>query len=352
MPVLDRTIPFRTVTHWVRSAAQCGFALEPLLKEVGIDPATLQPDTSRVDAHALIRLMDRCVEQARQSGKGLHFSVVLGESFNFDYLPDVETFITTSPTLRDAQPVLDWLPPLINPFLDLKLQEHGPDARLILTLIDPSDEARAPTHLIESGLVTLCKFTRLMLGDDWQAREITLQHGANDSQAAFEASCRVPVRYGQPLNALWFDRHLLDRPLRGALPGLHEVAAKRVLATLQRQSLDPVSPDLSGTVGQLTQLLLQRPELLGAGIETQAQRMRLHPRTLQRRLQQQGQTHSAVLAAVRLDLARQWLLRPDMPLEDIAHRLGFADRRNFTEAFIRWTGMPPSQWREQQRRQT
>ena len=31
--------------------------------------------------------------------------------------------------------------------------------------------------------------------------------------------------------------------------------------------------------------------------------------------------------------------------EDIAERLGFADRRSFTQAFSRWAGCTPSQYR-------
>jgi AraC-like DNA-binding protein len=51
---------------------------------------------------------------------------------------------------------------------------------------------------------------------------------------------------------------------------------------------------------------------------------------------------------VRYKLAQQWLRDSSMPIEDISDRLGFSDRRSFTQAFSRWSGVTPSQYRRQQ----
>jgi len=45
---------------------------------------------------------------------------------------------------------------------------------------------------------------------------------------------------------------------------------------------------------------------------------------------------------VRYKLAQQWLKNEALPIEDISDRLGFADRRSFTQAFSRWAGITPS----------
>jgi len=92
------------VTNWVRAARLCGIDIEAIFREEGIDTQLLHPETATLDRAALQRLMHRCVAETRRAGSPQHFPLVLGESFAFEYLSDVETFITTSATLRDATP--------------------------------------------------------------------------------------------------------------------------------------------------------------------------------------------------------------------------------------------------------
>jgi AraC-like DNA-binding protein len=76
-----------------------------------------------------------------------------------------------------------------------------------------------------------------------------------------------------------------------------------------------------------------------------ARAMRMSPRTLQRRLEQEQTRFSEVLDRARLGEARRLLADPSVTLTDAAFRLGFADLATFSRAFKRWTGVPPGQWR-------
>ena len=342
----DTPIPFVTLTNWTRSAAQCGFAIAPLLREVGVDTAQLHPERSVISLQAMRTLMQRCIEEGRRHAPHLHFPLVLGETFAFDYLSDLETFITTSPTLREAAPALQWLPPLINPFVNWSLQEHGPHARLVLNFNHVGARPTDTWAFTESMFVTFCKFTRQLLGELQWTGELTFQHQAQNGSQTLGPAVGLPVRFEQPLNALWFDRTLLDYPLRGALPSLHEIAAQRVAQQVARRE-EPTHWPQDSLGAQIDTLLRRQPELLGAGIDTLAEALDLHPRTLQRRLKDEGQQHSAIVARVRHDLACRWLQDPSLTIEDISARLGFTDRRSFTQAFTRWHGMPPSDYRRQ-----
>jgi AraC-like DNA-binding protein len=96
---------------------------------------------------------------------------------------------------------------------------------------------------------------------------------------------------------------------------------------------------------QLTQAFMSQPELLGLGIGALAKRLCTSRRTLQRRLGEEGMTFSSVEASVRARLAEQLLAEPKLSIEQVSERLGFTDRRSFTQAFTRWFGLPPSQMR-------
>mgnify|MGYP000992269530 FL=1 len=197
-----------------------------------------------------------------------------------------------------------------------------------------------------------------MLGASLDQGEITFIHQRPPGSPDWANALGLPMRYGQDVNAILFDRAVLDRPLRGALPSLHASAARRVaeqLETLatqmaQRASQAPGSDaalEPHSLSAQIQARLLRQPALLGQGIDALAADLGLHPRTLQRRLREEGQQHSGIVNQIRHRLAQDWLKHSPESVEKIAERLGFADRRSFSQAFTRWQGISPSEFRRQ-----
>ncbi|MEC3954890.1 helix-turn-helix domain-containing protein [Nocardia sp. CDC153] len=76
-----------------------------------------------------------------------------------------------------------------------------------------------------------------------------------------------------------------------------------------------------------------------------ADRLAVGPRTIQRRLQEQGTTWRDEVEAVRYDHAVNLLRNTDLPISSVAARLGYSDVRTLRRAFLRWNGLPPSDFR-------
>lgn len=349
-PERQQRIPFVTVTNWVRAARLCGIDIEAIFRREGIDTSLLHPETATIDRATMQRVMHHCVAETRRIGSPQHFPLVLGETFAFEYLSDVETFITTSATLRDATRSLEWIPPLINPFMRFSLSERGDEARIALRF-DVADETPDLAWPFTEGVfTTVVKFSRMLLGGQPLIGRITMRHPAHQDADKVAAHFQVPIAWGSEVDALWFSRRLLDQPLRGAFPSLHEQAAQRVVQQVAQRSHTAGQGGEAGHPGQqlasqIEQAFLDKPRLLGLGLEALAEELGLHARTLQRRLKDIGDSHSAIQGRVRYRLAQQWLQDPALTIEDISERLGFTDRRSFTLAFTRWSGQTPSRFR-------
>ncbi|MCW2814598.1 MAG: AraC family transcriptional regulator [Nocardioides sp.] len=67
--------------------------------------------------------------------------------------------------------------------------------------------------------------------------------------------------------------------------------------------------------------------------------------TLKRRLRDEGTTFGDLLRASKLERAKLQLLDPSVSISQVAADLGYSDLANFSHAFKRWTGQPPSQFR-------
>ncbi|NUP50337.1 MAG: helix-turn-helix domain-containing protein [Catenulispora sp.] len=87
-----------------------------------------------------------------------------------------------------------------------------------------------------------------------------------------------------------------------------------------------------------------------SGLAEVAKALAVSPRTLQSRLEEEGTSFAALADAVRRERALAMLAQPGLPVTAIARRLGFATPSAFTRAFRRWTGVPPSEYRQAERR--
>jgi AraC-like DNA-binding protein len=169
--------------------------------------------------------------------------------------------------------------------------------------------------------------------------EILLSRPAPGDPVAFQRLGRCPVRFGQSQTGLLLTHDSLALKLPEADTGRHELARARLASALEESR-----PELSGHVRHLLRAQL----LMGqASMEDVAGRLDLHPRTLRRRLRQEGTSFEAIKDEVRHAAARELLMLGALGIADIAFTLDYASVSAFAHAFRRWSGTSPGRWREE-----
>ena len=78
-----------------------------------------------------------------------------------------------------------------------------------------------------------------------------------------------------------------------------------------------------------------------ASIDGPAHRLGMSPRTLQRRLKEEGFAFRDILKDTREQLSRHYLLNTILPYSEIAFLIGFDEPSSFFRAFREWTGTTP-----------
>ena len=71
----------------------------------------------------------------------------------------------------------------------------------------------------------------------------------------------------------------------------------------------------------------------------------MSPRTLQRRLKDEGVSFNDLVDALRFHAAKMYLAQADIAGTEVAYLLGFADQSSLNRAFKRWSGQTPTQYR-------
>lgn len=115
---------------------------------------------------------------------------------------------------------------------------------------------------------------------------------------------------------------------------------------------------LEGAPGRITMLYRRDREVAGAvrdhlsrhladgsGLDATAAALRLAPRTLHRRLHDEGTSFRGIREALRRELAMAWLSREGRSIAQVALDLGYSEPSAFFRAFHGWTGVAPSVYR-------
>ncbi len=108
---------------------------------------------------------------------------------------------------------------------------------------------------------------------------------------------------------------------------------------------DSTLPDVKGISQKVVEAIVARQGLFSMEVNDVAEDLGLSVEELRYQLKQDGEEFRQLRTQVRHNLAVLHLIE-GTSIDDIACRLGFSARNTFTDAFKRWTGIPPNQFRK------
>jgi AraC-like DNA-binding protein len=216
----------------------------------------------------------------------------------------------------------------------VEFQQTLEDNLLRLTYRINRDDLAEPPALENARWAVVLGMCREAYGPTLDPLQVSFTHPPpSQCTGAFFGFFRCPVHFGAAHSELILDRRIVEQEL----PALN-----RELASAN----DAV---LSAYVAQLDDDLLSRVRAaiiarLPSGAPSAADVARdLHmsARTLQRRLADEQTSYSALLDAVRQELATRYLSESIQSLSEITYLLGFSELSAFSRAYRRWTGQSP-----------
>lgn len=314
------------------AVARLGLDPDALLAAAGLERAQVYDPDARLPVAAADAVWRHALAAAGDPCLALHAA----EALPFGAYRVIDFVAAHAPTVGEGLARVARYFPLVDERARIEIDPGEPTT---LTLHGPLGPIAPPAQ--EYTLAALVLRSRACAGAAWplEAVELTFPAPAHAHEHARIFAC--PVRFDRPHARLVIPRASWELPVQGADPALSSV-----LEDHARRLLAERADHAEAIVEQLSAVL--RQELRGgdASITHAARRLGLGERTLQRRLDQAGVGFAAVLAAVREELAREYLSEPGMSLAEIAWLLGFSDQSAFTRAFKRWTGATPGAWRE------
>jgi AraC-like DNA-binding protein len=195
-----------------------------------------------------------------------------------------------------------------------------------------------PETLVDLCFAWIVNIGRHGVGPSLNPKRVELKRTASHRRL-FEEHFQCPIKFEAAHNALIFKGADIDLPFLTHNPELLAMVAPQLEAELAYQLAQQTVPDqVKATLKRM--LAGRRPAM-----QEVARELRLSPRTLQRRLTEDGLTFQQLLEDARRELARHYLLHSSLELNETAYLLGYEDPNSFFRAFQNWEGKTPGQWR-------
>ncbi|CAD6550924.1 putative HTH-type transcriptional regulator [Paraburkholderia hiiakae] len=243
-----------------------------------------------------------------------------------------------SGTVRDAFACLRAFPLLMGLYFDVSVNETN--ERVEIEVSGYGYERELELLCTDMCLAAMIAIVEDLSGCAVAPLEVSLRHGAPGHLAAQRQVYGCKIDHGANKNSIAFPAALFDRqcPLANVVSF---DAMHRQCTQLEREWVIAATSDFATRLRQV--LAHDLPTFSSIG--RLAAHLCMTERTLSRRLKCEGLTFQQLIDETRRQRASEMLAR-GMKVADVAEALGYSDSASFRHAFRRWSGVPPSTFRE------
>ena len=331
-PAPQHTIAIHQVVHMLLGL-EADDAKRMLLRRAGITPAMLESDLARVTQSQFARLMSALMRHLRDEFWGLGSKPLPLGSF-----ASCCRMLVGYQKLGDAvRAGLRYYHAILPDFVPrLHVGNGGAYLRLnALRALSPKQTYAVRVFLFLSYGVMCWLAARRIPVDEvvYQASEVVRR---TDASRLFQASIRMSDSdWGFRFPAKWLE-----------LPVVQNLESVEVFLKQAPGCLLVKYRDQSSLTERIRRLLRRYLTQEMPSLEVISDMLATTPQTLRRRLQREGQGYQMIKDALRRDVAVEYLIQTDLPLLEVATRVGFSEASTFHRAFKGWTGLTPGAYRQ------
>ena len=323
-----------TLTNYTRVAGELGLNAADLLQQVGLNASQIESPERLIAGDAVVRLLELSATASACQNFGLRLAQVRQLSeFGVTGL-----LLTQQRTIRDALRIGQQYMHLLNEAAVLHVDE-GPE-RVVIRADLLTNARLNNTQAVELYMFACVQLFRAIAGSHWRPQCAHFRRppplSQNEHLRMFQCRCE----FASTFNGFTLSSGDLD---------LVNSAADPTMANYAKHLIDLLpggSPD--ATLSELKRHIHIFLPMGRATLAQLAQARRCSVRTLQRLLEEAGESFSGVLCGIRRDLVPQYLSNPRLTIGQVAGLLGFSRHASFTRWFIQQYACTPQQWRQQQ----
>ena len=305
-----------------------------LLARAQIDADLLGNRQAVLSYRTMVHLLERCASELDCPDFGLRLAQAQGGA---KVLGPIEIVMRNSSSLKDAFRYCAEHIQAYSPAAQICLEPDPGDGRTFLRFEILLAHLPYQRQAVEQALLLTQHAATSISGGQARACEIWFSHEPLAPVSVYRAHFNAIVRFGQPSSGLFFGSRDLERPIADPDPQLYELAT-----TFIDTRFPLAATTMTTRVRSIVGKLLVAGQCTNSRV---AATLGLHPRTLQRRLREEGECFETIKDSVRRDIALRYLGQPEVPLIRVAEKLGYSEASVLSRSCYRWFSASPRQLR-------
>lgn len=328
-------ISVAAATGLVDAIATAGGNADQILGVAGLDRAALDEVDGFIPANSFARALEEAAQVTGDDCFGLHF----GEHFDPKDIGALVYVVIHSPTMQVAIRNTERYLHIHNTAVRLGFSVEGDRGYLRYWLSDPARKPERQRQHNEYSMVVAVKTFRIMAGRDWTPQEIQFAHETPQRVSEHSRVFGCPVLFGCTGNAFAVKRDFGERRVPTADAKLYRVLKQHV------ERIASEMPSEDDLVGSVRKAIGESVGEANPTLGRMARKLATSPRTLERRLKEQGVIYRELVDDTRRRFALEYLKDRSRTLTEVAFLLGYSEVSAFSRAFKRWTGSTPLEHR-------
>jgi AraC-like DNA-binding protein len=322
------------LTGYFDVAAELRLNIVPLLRSVGLTRSMLRSPELPVPAQAVFELLERSAKATSCRTFGLR----MVERRRLGDIGLLSVLIAHQPSLREALAVIDEYRDRLNPILRY---DQRSDARLttisVRFLLTAHLGLRQATDIAHAVFHTSLKS---VFGDSWRPVSACFSYPAPvpSDLEVYEQLFRCPLEFDAGFDGLIIRSSDLDLTNPNSDPSMAAHVRKFVESVV-----DPGERSICAEVEAATRTLMPEGRVTIGAV---ADGLGMNQRTLQRRLDAEGEQFSAILNRLRVEEVRRLATDKTLSLSAVALQLGFSSLAPFSRWYRVQFGESPSAGRK------
>ncbi len=331
-------IPADSAKWFIRQMRHFGLETENLLTGTGLDNAWYEDENSRIATANYIRIIKNGLDMTGDPALGLN----IGKYINLAEFGVWGYAIMSCKTAREAMDVTlkywELNGGLVK--LDIKLSDEG-----IVWEISPAfplDDHRLLIYAMEDTVSITYETCGLLFGKYPEITGLTLTYPKPAHADRYLDFTGAPIQFEASSNCIVMSKEALEFQTVTGYPGMKEVCEK------QCQQLILNLEKADGFIEAIRYFLIESMGRFPNAAEV-SQELGISPRTLFRRLRERNTSFQKILDDVRASLARDYLQKTSLSIDQISELIGFKETTTFRRSFKKWVGLSPTEFSRKMR---